>query len=238
MLKERHEIDTNYNHLHLKFSQMQTDEHERKEKVKSIFTLLFPCPNFGKLISPPFNAKKLSIKYFVYENYFLSLTYFQFRALFCSFRGIFHDFSDFWKAFVWRFNYQDNEWRNRRLLRHDYHLLPFPRAWVFLEIYVDPSIFQYDHSRKHYLSELENHGQELCKEHARILHQVEHINWHLEGCTRHRPCMGRPNEPCHKKSVAPSNASCISSSAPTCNRPSAIVSQIHLHVHPSIRSII
>lgn len=34
MLKERHEIDTNYNHLQLKFSQMQTDENERKEKVR------------------------------------------------------------------------------------------------------------------------------------------------------------------------------------------------------------
>lgn len=33
MLKERHEIDTNYNHLHLKYSQMQTDETDRKEKV-------------------------------------------------------------------------------------------------------------------------------------------------------------------------------------------------------------
>lgn len=33
MLKERHEIDTNYNHLHLKYSQMQTDESDRKEKV-------------------------------------------------------------------------------------------------------------------------------------------------------------------------------------------------------------
>lgn len=34
MLKERHEIDTNHNHLHLKFSQMQTDEKDRKEKVR------------------------------------------------------------------------------------------------------------------------------------------------------------------------------------------------------------
>lgn len=34
MLKERHEIDTNFNHLHLKFTQMQTDEHDRKDKVR------------------------------------------------------------------------------------------------------------------------------------------------------------------------------------------------------------
>lgn len=34
MLKERHEIETNYNHLHIKLSQMQTDEHDRKDKVR------------------------------------------------------------------------------------------------------------------------------------------------------------------------------------------------------------
>lgn len=96
---------------------------------------------------------------------------------------------------------------------------------------------QYDHKCKHNLSDLENCGQELCKEHARVLHQIEHITWHLEGCTRHRPCMGRPTEPCHKKSVAPSNASCVSSSAPTCNRPSALVRVfIHLSFHSFDRS--
>lgn len=36
MLKERHEIDTNHNHLHLKFSQMQSDESDRKEKVRNL----------------------------------------------------------------------------------------------------------------------------------------------------------------------------------------------------------
>ncbi|CAO1387723.1 unnamed protein product [Diamesa tonsa] len=109
VLKERHEIESNYNHLHMKFNQMQKDESERKEK--------------------------------------------------------------------------------------------------------------YDHSRKHYLTELESRGGELCKEHARILHQIEHINWHLEGCTRHRPCQGRQQESCTKKGAAPS---CASSSAPTCTRPSAV----------------
>lgn len=33
VLKERHEIESNYNHLHMKFNQMQKDESERKEKV-------------------------------------------------------------------------------------------------------------------------------------------------------------------------------------------------------------
>lgn len=73
------------------------------------------------------------------------------------------------------------------------------------------------------MTDLENRGQEFCKEHARVLHQIEHINWHLEGCTRHRPCLGRLPENCPKKSNAPS--SCISSSAPTCARPSVLVSR-------------
>ncbi|CAG9803733.1 unnamed protein product [Chironomus riparius] len=110
VLKERHEIESNYNHLHIKFNQIQTDETDRKEK--------------------------------------------------------------------------------------------------------------FDSSRKRYLNELESHGQELCKEHAHILHQIEHITWHLEGCTRHRPCMGRQQDSCPKKSAAMS--SCTQTSAPTCNRPSAM----------------
>lgn len=36
MLKERHEIDTNHNHLHLKFSQLQADESDRKDKVSEV----------------------------------------------------------------------------------------------------------------------------------------------------------------------------------------------------------
>lgn len=84
---------------------------------------------------------------------------------------------------------------------------------------------QYDCSRKHYLSELENRGQELCKEHSRILHQVEHITWHLEGCTRHRPCGGGSK----KQNSTSSNVSCMSNSATNCNRPSAIVSRKSTH---------
>lgn len=95
---------------------------------------------------------------------------------------------------------------------------------------------QYDQSRKHYLNELEKHGQELCKEHAHVLHQVEHIQWHLEGCTRHRPCHGRNLDGCPKKSAPLS--SCVStSSAPTCNRPSAMVSSHHRKPSHSIMHI-
>lgn len=46
---------------------------------------------------------------------------------------------------------------------------------------------QHDKSRKHYLAELEAKGAQLCKEHGKILHQVEHMQWHLEGC-KHKPC--------------------------------------------------
>lgn len=95
---------------------------------------------------------------------------------------------------------------------------------------------QFNQSRKHYLSELERNGQDLCKEHAHILHQIEHISWHLEGCTRHRPCMGRNTEGCPKKSAPLS--SCVSaSSAPTCNRPSAMVRPHHRMPSHSIKHI-
>lgn len=60
MLKERHEIDTNYNHLHLKLSQLQTDEHDRKDKV-SDWKCFPPLLSYFHLeIFPSF----LSIKYF------------------------------------------------------------------------------------------------------------------------------------------------------------------------------
>lgn len=55
MLKERHEIESNYNHLHAKFNQIQVDENERKEKVK--FFNLLPCaPKILCLV--PFSTKK------------------------------------------------------------------------------------------------------------------------------------------------------------------------------------
>lgn len=47
--------------------------------------------------------------------------------------------------------------------------------------------FQYDKARKQYLGELEAKGAHLCKEHGKILHQIEHMQWHLEGC-KHKPC--------------------------------------------------
>jgi seryl-tRNA synthetase len=40
MLKERHEIESNYNHLHKKLSHLQAEENERKEKVSNF------CENF------------------------------------------------------------------------------------------------------------------------------------------------------------------------------------------------
>lgn len=38
--------------------------------------------------------------------------------------------------------------------------------------------------------ELEHKGSELCNEHKRLVHQIEHLQWHLEGCSKHKPCGG------------------------------------------------
>lgn len=39
-----------------------------------------------------------------------------------------------------------------------------------------------------YLVEIENKGSDLCNEHKKISHQIEHLQWHLEGCAKHKPC--------------------------------------------------
>lgn len=37
----------------------------------------------------------------------------------------------------------------------------------------------YDKEKRKELIDLEHQGQELCQEHSKVLHQIEHINWHL-----------------------------------------------------------
>lgn len=93
MLKERHEIDTNFNHLHLKFSQMQTDEHDRKEKVRNVprklnFSFFSTAPIMKNTFSPQikFVNKKVCL-----EANFLSLTYFGIRILSLSFLLFIHE---------------------------------------------------------------------------------------------------------------------------------------------------
>lgn len=77
-------------------------------------------------------------------------------------------------------------------------------------------------TRKAILMELENKGSDLCKDHARILHQIEHIQWHLEGCAKHKPCHSHPFENvCSKKTT--DSTSCQSSANTSICRPSHMV---------------
>lgn len=77
-------------------------------------------------------------------------------------------------------------------------------------------------TRKAVLMELENKGGDLCKDHARILHQIEHIQWHLEGCAKHKPCHSHPFENvCSKKTI--DSTSCQSSANTSICRPSHMV---------------
>jgi hypothetical protein len=50
VLKERHEIETNFNHLHLKLNQMKSDEADRKDKVM--------CAHFYAIAAPFFCAQQ------------------------------------------------------------------------------------------------------------------------------------------------------------------------------------
>lgn len=59
--------------------------------------------------------------------------------------------------------------------------------WFYILSFVHHFSSQYDKARKQYLAELEAKGAQLCKEHGKILHQIEHMQWHLEGC-KHKPC--------------------------------------------------
>lgn len=60
-------------------------------------------------------------------------------------------------------------------------------------------IFQYDQHQKSILCDLEKRGDELCSDHAKLLHQIEHIQWHLD----HKPNHCQPDKHC--SSPAPPN---------------------------------
>lgn len=75
-------------------------------------------------------------------------------------------------------------------------------------------------SRKELLHELEKKGGHLCKDHARLQHQIDHVTWHLEGCHRHRPCHGAATEHCPSKKAS---GTCISSEG-SVHKPSVMVS--------------
>ncbi|XP_065085008.1 ERC protein 2-like [Ochlerotatus camptorhynchus] len=63
---------------------------------------------------------------------------------------------------------------------------------------------KFDEVRKTQLEELQAKGEALCREKAKLQHQIEHVTWHLEGCRRRRPCLARLPENCPLKGDAPS----------------------------------
>ncbi|XP_038104822.1 uncharacterized protein LOC119765300 isoform X1 [Culex quinquefasciatus] len=65
-------------------------------------------------------------------------------------------------------------------------------------------VCRFDEARKRQLAELQAKGEALCREKAKLQHQIEHVTWHLEGCRRRRPCLARLPENCPLKGDAPS----------------------------------
>ncbi|XP_052863944.1 ERC protein 2-like [Anopheles cruzii] len=65
-------------------------------------------------------------------------------------------------------------------------------------------VCSFDEARKKQLVELQAKGEALCREKAKLQHQIEHVTWHLEGCRRRRPCLARLPENCPLKGNAPS----------------------------------
>lgn len=44
---------------------------------------------------------------------------------------------------------------------------------------------KYNKDKHKELIEMEHIGQDLCQEHAKVIHQIEHINWHLSNAHPH-----------------------------------------------------
>lgn len=44
---------------------------------------------------------------------------------------------------------------------------------------------KYNKDKKKELIEMEHIGQNLCQEHGKVIHQIEHINWHLSHAHPH-----------------------------------------------------
>ncbi|XP_055713166.1 uncharacterized protein LOC129807739 [Phlebotomus papatasi] len=103
---------------------------------------------------------------------------------------------------------------------------------------------EYDKTRKELLSELEHKGSHLCKEHARLLHQIEHIQWHLEGCAKHHkpPCHAKSRDNIHRhhhgdKKLPPATATTATTTAATsCQSSATTITTTHAHhAHPPVR---
>lgn len=84
---------------------------------------------------------------------------------------------------------------------------------------------QHEQNMQKYLKDLEKQGGYLCMEHSKILHQIEHINWHLGHAHPH--VVATPIEHTHIF-----NKSCHSSATslgkPPCANKAVIVSILHV----------
>lgn len=54
-----------------------------------------------------------------------------------------------------------------------------------LEEFEETRKAKYNKERKKELIEMEHIGQNLCQEHSKVIHQIEHINWHLSHAHPH-----------------------------------------------------
>lgn len=72
---------------------------------------------------------------------------------------------------------------NRRELQTEYQTLK--NELKILEANEAQRREQLNHERKNELIALEQLGEKLCKEHAKLMHQIEHINWHISRAHPH-----------------------------------------------------
>ncbi|GAB0098339.1 uncharacterized protein DMENIID0001_140580 [Sergentomyia squamirostris] len=106
----------------------------------------------------------------------------------------------------------------------------------------------YDKTRKEMLIEMEHKGEHLRKEHARLLHQIEHIQWHLEGCGKHHkqqpPCHAKSRDNIHRhhhhaddKKLPPATGAttATTTTATSCQSSATTNVTAHSHLHPPPR---
>lgn len=64
-----------------------------------------------------------------------------------------------------------------------------------------------------YLRELEKQSGHLCVEHAKILHQIEHINWHLGHAHPHALEHSHIYKSCNSSATSISKPPCVHKAA-------------------------
>ncbi|XP_037030252.1 uncharacterized protein LOC119070064 [Bradysia coprophila] len=91
------------------------------------------------------------------------------------------------------------------------------QKFKFLQKEEQEQVEKLNQSRKKYLMDLELKGTELCKEHAKLLHQIEHLQWHFEkGSSKHEQCHAAVMHSC-KSSATSLNRSSLNKSFDTAN---------------------